>query len=200
MRNMIEKNFPIRIRKRNFLKEKHYREVEEENKRRGYLVDIPSLYIQDHSQPNVNHVAAFPERFLVFVNLVIQRKKQFLVFRNHADKFGILCSITPIEDGWTAEFSFNVAIQEFYTSHTQQAIYSEAKEQIWFAKGLIIKPEQSTSEEEKVEDDPKREKYEELDRLSVTNLEFSQSENSRQVLNWVNKRYRALDPESRENG
>ncbi|CAI2371864.1 unnamed protein product [Moneuplotes crassus] len=200
LRNVIEKSFPKRVKKRQYYHDKRVKELEEELKEKDNFSEIPVFFIMGHVTPGSNDfLRIFEPRYHDMINLVLQRDRKFVIIRKRAEKLGYLVKIEEyrrVMDNRTIikiKSLERFRAEDYFIPENRQEIYPEGQEKLWFARGAIIRdqfPEfEDAKERESYLRDLKR-KANEVNRLVTENIEQRQSKISRRNIGWITIRYK----------
>lgn len=200
LRNVIEKNYPKRVKKRKYYHDRRERQLLEEMKEKDYLTDIPVFFIMGHVTPgSFDFLRVFEPRYHDMVNLVIQRDKKFVIIRKRAEKLGYVVRIEEyrrVMDNRTIikiKSLDRFAADEYYIPENRQGMYPEGQQQLWFTKGSIIRdsfPEFEEAKEREAYVSDLKTKANKVQKLVFENIEARQNKISRRNLGWIQIRYK----------
>jgi len=197
---MIESSFPKRNNKRKYYHDKRIKELEEELKEKDYLNDIPVFFIMGHVTPgSYDFLRIFEQRYHDMVNMVLQRDRKFVIIRKRAEKLGYLVKIEEYRRVMDNRTIIKIrslerfTVDEYFIPEDRQGMYPEGQEQLWFAKGPIIRdtyPEFEDAKERESYLSDLKAKASKVQRMVFESLETRQSKISRRNIGWIQIRYK----------
>lgn len=197
---MLEKYFPKRTQKRKYYHDLRIKQLEEEMKEKDYLTDIPVFFIMGNVTPgSLDFFRVFEQRYHDMVNLIMQRDRKFVIIRKRQEKLGYVVKIEEyrrVMDNRTIIKIKSVdrfEAEEYFIPEDRANIYPEGQEQLWFAKGNIVRDKYPEFEDAKEKEEYFKElkaKANQVYKEVFEKIEERRNKISRRNLGWIQIRYK----------
>lgn len=197
---MVEKYFPKRTKKRKFYHDIRVKQIEEELKEKDYINDIPVFFIMGNVTPgSYDFFRVFEQRYHDMVNMIMQRDRKFVIIRKRAEKLGYVVKVEEyrrVMDNRTIikiKSLDRFIADDYFIPENRVGIYPEGQEQLWFAKGSIVRdsyPEFEEAKEKEAYFNDLKSKANQVQKLVFEKIEERQAKISRRNIGWIQIRYK----------